>query len=89
MKPNQALLVCETVLARLDAALEVAGREVKSASAAEKQIRSLVSRLLTEQGPDANVPEHRLLGVSRAMTPAQPPIATRLTRQAAHYDQMG
>jgi hypothetical protein len=46
MNANQSLSVCESVLARLDAALQMADAEAKCASAAEQEIRGLVSRLL-------------------------------------------
>jgi hypothetical protein len=46
MNANQGLLVCETVLARLDAALDLAALEVACSTAAEMRIQSMVSRLL-------------------------------------------
>jgi hypothetical protein len=46
MNANQGLLVCDTVLARLDAALDLAALEVACSTAAEMRIRSMVSRLL-------------------------------------------
>jgi hypothetical protein len=48
MNLSQRLLVCESVLARLDAALAFADEEIECTSAAEQQMRGLVSRLQAE-----------------------------------------
>jgi hypothetical protein len=48
MNLSQGLLVCESVLARLDAALAFADEEIECTSAAEQQMRGLVSRLQIE-----------------------------------------
>ena len=50
MNANQGLLVCDTVLARLDAALDLAALEVACSTAAEMRIQSMVSRLLGDDG---------------------------------------
>ena len=49
MKPFQRMLVCESMLARLDAALEKAEAEVECTREVDKQIQSNVLRLLAEQ----------------------------------------
>ena len=49
MASNQSLVVCESVLARLNAALEVARAEAVRARAAEDQIGALLSRVLTRE----------------------------------------
>ena len=48
MNLSQGLLECESVLARLDAALAFADEEIECTSAAEQQMRGLVSRLQIE-----------------------------------------
>jgi hypothetical protein len=48
MYPNH-VSVSETVLARLDAALDLATAEIASSGTAERRLRSLVSRLLNEE----------------------------------------
>jgi len=45
MKSNPGLLVCESLMARLDVALEHAAAEVQSTAAVEEQIRRLVAHL--------------------------------------------
>ncbi len=45
MSPNQSLLVCESVLARLDTALEIASAEAKKAKAAEERLETLLSEV--------------------------------------------
>lgn len=45
MKANQGLLVCESLVTRLDLALEQAAAEVQCTAAVEDQIRRLVSHL--------------------------------------------
>jgi len=45
MNPNRGLLSCDAVLARLDAALELAASEVECGSIAEKRLGMMVSRL--------------------------------------------
>jgi hypothetical protein len=75
MNPNQALDLCEWVLARLDVALEMADGELKSASAAEHQIGELVSFLRDRQDDNSSVTTVSLLEsdvacVSRRNDPA-------------------
>jgi hypothetical protein len=53
MNTNQGLLVCDTMLARLDAALDLAALEVACSTAAEMRISGIVSRLLNEESPDS------------------------------------
>ncbi len=66
---NQGLSACECVLARLDAALQIAAAEVESSSAAEQRIALLMSRLLDVQGgQDAETRAIRLA----ECTPKQP-----------------
>ena len=48
MNLNQRLLVCESMLARLDAALAIADAESGCANAAELKMRTLLSRLEAE-----------------------------------------
>src|SRR5215207_5994156 len=48
MNPNQ-VSVSETVLARLDAALDLATEEIASSGTAERRLRSLISRLLNDE----------------------------------------
>ena len=45
MKACQGLLVCESLMARLDLALDHAAAEVQCTAAVEEQIRGLVSHL--------------------------------------------
>ena len=45
MKSNQGLLVCESLMARLDVALEHAAAEVQCTAVVEEQIRRLVLHL--------------------------------------------
>ena len=45
MKTNQGLLVCESLMARLDVALDHAAAEAECTAAVEEQIRRLVSHL--------------------------------------------
>jgi hypothetical protein len=45
MKTNQGLLVCESLMERLDVALDHAAAEVECTTAVEEQIRRLVSHL--------------------------------------------
>jgi hypothetical protein len=52
MDQSDGLFVCETMLARLDVALQTAANEVACASAAEKRIRRLVARLTEWQCGD-------------------------------------
>ena len=47
---NQGLLACETVFARLDAALASANAEIECTRIAETRMRRLVSRLESEHG---------------------------------------
>lgn len=46
MNPNRGLLDCEALLARLDAALELAATEVDCSSTASQRLGMMVSRLL-------------------------------------------
>lgn len=56
MNRNPALLACESVLVKMDAALQEANREIRSATATERQFRRLISRLLAkDQGPDVEI----------------------------------
>jgi hypothetical protein len=48
MNPNH-VSVSETMLARLDAALDFAAAEVASSGTAERRLRSLISRLLNDE----------------------------------------
>ena len=45
MKTNQGLLVCESLMERLDVALDHAAADVECTAAVEEQIRRLVSHL--------------------------------------------
>jgi hypothetical protein len=45
MRSNRGLLVCESLMARLDVALDHASAEVQSTVAVEEQIRRLVAHL--------------------------------------------
>ena len=49
MNTNQGLDICESVLARLNAALDLAASEVACSNSAERRIRGMVSRLLHEE----------------------------------------
>jgi hypothetical protein len=49
MNTNQGLAVFESVLARLNAALDLAASELTCSNAAEKRIDGMVSRLLNEE----------------------------------------
>ena len=51
MNLHQGLLVCESMLARLDAAFAIADAETECTRAAEQRMRRLVSRLQVEQQP--------------------------------------
>jgi hypothetical protein len=54
MKANQCLLVCESLMERLDVALDHAAADVECTAAVEEQIRRLVSHLeRTHQRLDA------------------------------------
>ena len=48
MYPNH-VSVSETVLARLDAALDLATAEIASSGTAERRLRGLISRLLNDE----------------------------------------
>jgi hypothetical protein len=48
MNPNN-VSVSETVLARLDAALDLATAEIASSGTAERRLRGLISRLLNDE----------------------------------------
>ena len=48
MNPNH-VSVSETVLARLDAALDLASAEIASSGTAERRLGSLIARLLTNE----------------------------------------
>ena len=49
MRANQSLVACDSVLARLDAALETAKAEVTSAKAAEARLGALLLRVMLEE----------------------------------------
>ena len=49
---NRGLDICELVLARLNAALDLAAAELTCSNAAERKIGGMVSRLLNEESPD-------------------------------------
>jgi hypothetical protein len=53
MNTNQGLDICESVLARLNAALDLAASELACSNAAERRISGMVSRLLNEESPDS------------------------------------
>jgi hypothetical protein len=70
MTPNQSLLVCDAVLERLDAALEVANTEATNAKAAERRIEALLSDVRQRGvGPDSEIrvspPDGHLASVSQ------------------------
>jgi hypothetical protein len=53
MNTNQGLDICESVLARLNAALDLAASELACSNAAERRISGMMSRLLNEESPDS------------------------------------
>ena len=53
MNANQRRDICESVLARLNAALDLAASELACSNAAERRIGGMVSRLLNEESPDS------------------------------------
>src|SRR5688572_19051354 len=53
MNTNQGLDNCESVLARLNAALDLAALEVACSNTAERLINGMVSRLLNEGSRDS------------------------------------
>jgi hypothetical protein len=71
MVANNSLGVCESVLARVDAVLEVADEEIRHSKAAEMTLRSLLSRV-------ANL--------ETAVSPRETPPISRGERQWAAND---
>jgi hypothetical protein len=53
MNTNQGRDICESVLARLNAALDLAASELACSNAAERRIGRMVSRLLNEESSDS------------------------------------
>src|SRR5687768_4993213 len=53
MNTNQGLDICESVLTRLNAALDLAASEVACSNTAERRISGMVSRLLNERSRDS------------------------------------
>ena len=53
MITNQGRDICESVLARLNAALDLAASELACSNAAERRISGMMSRLLNEESPDS------------------------------------
>jgi len=87
MKVNSGLLVCESLMARLDVALEHAAAEVQSTGAVEEQIRRLVAHLerahqrLNELEAMACCRDTRLLGAQ--LRPNEKPSRNRNTLMPA------
>jgi hypothetical protein len=53
MDTNRGIDICESVLARLNEALDLAASELACSNAAERRISGMVSRLLNEESPDS------------------------------------
>jgi hypothetical protein len=74
MNRDRALLGCEKVLRKLDVALEAAHAEVNSATAAEKQLRRVRSRLLAQdKHREPNSGTRRRVGDFNAQDPQSKP----------------
>jgi hypothetical protein len=69
MNRNAALLTSEIMHGRLDAAIRWAERELKHARAAERQLSTLISRLVKEDEPPQITTS--LLGVSGVKRPTK------------------
>ena len=79
MNTNPGRDICETVLARLNAALDLAASELACSNAAERRIGRMVSHLLNEERED---------GATRVMAFPHQSLSRAANENVADCDEM-